>query len=97
MGFLTIVRKLREKEKEMKILIIGLDNAGKTTIVNKFNGEDIDSISPTLGFDIKTLQHRDFQLNFWDVGGQQTIRSYWRNYFEARFAAPRCSDVVRRS
>ena len=35
----------------------GLDNAGKTTILKKFNGEDIDTISPTLGFNIKTLEH----------------------------------------
>ena len=82
MGFLSIVRKLRQKEHEMKILIIGLDNAGKTTIVKKFNGEPTDMIEPTLGFDIKTLEHRGYSLNFWDVGGQQTIRAYWRNYFE---------------
>lgn len=36
----------------------GLDNAGKTTILKKFNGEDVDTISPTLGFNIKTLEHR---------------------------------------
>lgn len=82
MGFLTIVRKLRDKEKEMKLLLVGLDNAGKTTIVKKFNGEPTDTISPTLGFDIKTLAHNDYNLNIWDVGGQQTIRCYWRNYFE---------------
>tara|TARA_Y100000780_G_scaffold178284_1_gene163527 strand:- start:295 stop:468 length:174 start_codon:yes stop_codon:yes gene_type:complete len=35
----------------------GLDNAGKTTILKKFNGEDIDTISPTLGFNIKTLEY----------------------------------------
>src|SRR5258708_1895580 len=60
----------------------GLDNAGKTTILKKFNGEDINTISPTLGFNIKTLEYNRFKLNVWDVGGQQTIRSYWRNYFE---------------
>ena len=38
----------------------GLDNAGKTTIVKKFNGEDIDTISPTLGFAINTLEHRGY-------------------------------------
>jgi len=38
----------------------GLDNAGKTTILKKFNGEDIDTISPTLGFNIKTLEHRGY-------------------------------------
>ncbi|CAM9477724.1 unnamed protein product, partial [Laminaria digitata] len=60
----------------------GLDNAGKTTIVKKFNGDDISTIEPTLGFNIKTLEYEGYQLNVWDVGGQQTIRSYWRNYFE---------------
>lgn len=60
----------------------GLDNAGKTTIVKKFNGDDINDIEPTLGFNIKTLAYNGYQLNIWDVGGQQTIRSYWRNYFE---------------
>ena len=60
----------------------GLDNAGKTTILKKFNGEDITTISPTLGFNIKTLEHNGFNLNIWDVGGQKSLRSYWRNYFE---------------
>lgn len=49
MGLLTILRKLREKEKEMRILILGLDNAGKTTIMKKFLGEDVSTIEPTLG------------------------------------------------
>lgn len=38
--------------------------------------------SPTLGFNIKTLEYKNFKLNMWDVGGQTSIRSYWRNYFE---------------
>jgi len=66
----------------MRLLMLGLDNAGKTTILKKFNGEDIDTISPTLGFNIKTLEYKGNTLNIWDVGGQQTIRSYWKNYFE---------------
>lgn len=63
--------------------MLGLDNAGKTTILKKFNGEDINTISPTLGFNIKTLEHRGFRLNMWDVGGQKSLRSYWQNYFES--------------
>ena len=59
-----------------------MDNAGKTTILNKMNGEDITKIAPTLGFNIKTLSFKGFKLNMWDVGGQKTIRAYWRNYFE---------------
>ncbi|GAB5591199.1 ADP-ribosylation factor-like protein 2 [Umbelopsis nana] len=82
MGLLTILKKNRQKEKEMRILMLGLDNAGKTTILKRINGEPIDTISPTLGFNIKTLEHGPYKLNIWDVGGQKSIRSYWRNYFE---------------
>ena len=82
MGLLTILKKVKQKEREVRILMLGLDNAGKTTVVKKFNGEDIDLIAPTLGFNIKTLEYRGFKLNIWDVGGQTSLRSYWRNYFE---------------
>lgn len=82
MGLMTILRKVKAKEREMRILILGLDNAGKTTIVKKLKGEDVHTISPTLGFDINTLEFDRYKLNLWDVGGQQTIRAYWRNYFE---------------
>ncbi|KAL4623024.1 ADP-ribosylation factor-like protein 2 isoform X2 [Arapaima gigas] len=83
MGLLTILKKMKRKEREMRLLMLGLDNAGKTTIMKKFNGEDVSTISPTLGFNIKTLEHRGFKLNIWDVGGQKSLRSYWRNYFES--------------
>ena len=69
MGLLTILKKMKEKEKEMRLLILGLDNAGKTTIVKKFNGENIEEIPPTLGFNIKTLEYEQFKLSIWDVGG----------------------------
>ncbi|CAH8391683.1 unnamed protein product [Eruca vesicaria subsp. sativa] len=82
MGLLSIIRKIKKKEKEMRILMVGLDNSGKTTIVLKMNGEDTSVISPTLGFNIKTIIYQKYTLNIWDVGGQKTIRSYWRNYFE---------------
>ncbi|KAK5812302.1 hypothetical protein PVK06_027730 [Gossypium arboreum] len=59
-----------------------MKSAGKTTIVLKINGEDTSVISPTLGFNIKTITYQKYTLNIWDVGGQRTIRSYWRNYFE---------------
>ncbi|EGD78131.1 ADP-ribosylation factor-like protein 2 [Salpingoeca rosetta] len=82
MGLLTIIKKLKMKEKTVRILMLGLDNAGKTTILRKFNGDDINTIMPTLGFNIKSLEHNGYTLDFWDVGGQKSLRSYWRNYFE---------------
>lgn len=82
MGLLKIIRKVKQKEKEMRLLLLGLDNAGKSTVMKRFLGDDISKISPTLGFDIKTLEHKGYRLNLWDIGGQATIRAYWRNYFE---------------
>ncbi|KAF8314605.1 GTP-binding protein [Cantharellus anzutake] len=82
MGLLSIIRKNQRKAKEMRILFLGLDNAGKTTILKRLNGDDIGSVSPTLGFEIKTFIHGKYTLNIWDVGGQRTLRPYWRNYFE---------------
>jgi ADP-ribosylation factor-like protein 2 len=82
MGLLTILKKVKQKEKELRILILGLDNAGKTTIMKKVSGEDVHVIAPTVGFNIKSLEYNDYMLNLWDVGGQKSIRTYWRNYFE---------------
>lgn len=45
---MTILKKQRLKEKELRILILGLDNGGKTTVLKKLNGEEIDEIAPTL-------------------------------------------------
>jgi len=71
-----------QADKLTKIITRGLDNAGKTTIVKKIMNEYINTVSPTLGFIIKTIDFQGYKLNIWDVGGQKTIRSYWRNYFE---------------
>lgn len=45
-------------------------------------GLDTMEIAPTVGFNIKTLEYNGYLLNLWDVGGQKSIRAYWRNYFE---------------
>ncbi|GAA6001315.1 ADP-ribosylation factor-like protein 2 [Rhodotorula paludigena] len=82
MGLLTIIRKARLKEKQVRILMLGLDNAGKTTICKAILGEDVDEVSPTLGFNIRTIVHQGYSLNVWDIGGQTSLRPYWRNYFE---------------
>merc|ERR1711937_670583 len=66
----------------LRILMLGLDNSGKTSILKRLSDEDITHIMPTQGFNIKSLLHEGFKLNVWDIGGQKTIRPYWKNYFE---------------
>jgi ADP-ribosylation factor-like protein 2 len=90
MGLLKILRKIKMKEKQIRLLILyfkiltnrGLDNSGKTTIVKSIMEQDVTEIAPTLGFTINTIKYKDYTINVWDIGGQTTIRSYWRNYFE---------------
>ncbi len=81
-GLLNIIKKIRKNEKEVRILVLGLDNSGKTTILKALSNEDITQITPTKGFNIKNLSHDGFKLNVWDVGGQEALRKYWNNYFE---------------
>ncbi len=82
MGLLSILRKNRQKERQIRVLLLGLDNAGKTSILKRLQGQDISEVSPTLGFNIQTVEAGGFKLNMWDIGGQRSLRSYWRNYFE---------------
>lgn len=82
MGLLNLLRKLKKNDNEARLLVLGLDNAGKTTILKKLSDEDPTHIAPTQGFNIKSLMQGEFKLNVWDIGGQKSIRPYWRNYFD---------------
>lgn len=83
MGLLTIIRKAAHKERQLRLLFLGLDNSGKSTILKRLlQDPSWDSLSPTLGFDIQSLQFLNYTLNIWDIGGQKILRPYWKNYFE---------------
>ena len=55
MGLLKLLRSLKKNDREARILVLGLDNAGKTTILKALSEEDISTIMPTQGFNIKAL------------------------------------------
>merc|ERR1719326_848061 len=82
MGLLNLLRTLKRDDKEARILVLGLDNSGKTTILKALSEEDISTIQPTQGFNIKAINQEGFKLNCWDIGGQKAIREYWPNYFD---------------
>lgn len=69
--------------KECRILILGLDNAGKTTILNRLqnDSDEVMQTVPTIGFNVETLQYKNIKFQVWDLGGQTSIRPYWRCYF----------------
>uniref|UniRef100_A0A670ILP8 ADP ribosylation factor like GTPase 3 n=1 Tax=Podarcis muralis TaxID=64176 RepID=A0A670ILP8_PODMU len=62
---------LRSEEQELRIVLLGLDNAGKTTLLKSLASEEVSTITPTQGFNIKSVHSHGFKLNVWDIGGQR--------------------------
>lgn len=69
-------------KKQMRILMVGLDAAGKTTILYKLKLGEIVTTIPTIGFNVETVEYKNICFTVWDVGGQGKIRPLWRHYFQ---------------
>ncbi|CDS06932.1 Putative ADP-ribosylation factor like protein1 [Lichtheimia ramosa] len=89
-----LYRYLTRKE-EYYVLIIGLDNAGKTTLLERIKSIFIgvpglapERIAPTVGLNIGRVDIKSSRINFWDLGGQQDLQSIWERYY------PECHGIV---
>jgi len=69
-------------KKEMRILMVGLDAAGKTTILYKLKLGEVVTTIPTIGFNVETVEYKNISFTVWDVGGQDKIRPLWRHYYQ---------------
>jgi hypothetical protein len=67
--------------KEMRVVMLGLDAAGKTTILYKLHIGEVLSTVPTIGFNVEKVQYKNVVFTVWDVGGQEKLRPLWRHYF----------------
>ena len=61
---------------------VGLDAAGKTTILYKLKLGEIVTTIPTIGFNVETVEYKNISFTVWDVGGQDKIRPLWRHYYQ---------------
>ena len=61
-------------QKEMTILMLGLDAAGKTTTLYNFKLGEVVATIPTIGFNLESVQYKNIKFNVWDIGGQEKIR-----------------------
>eukprot|EP01054_Gregarina_sp_Poly1_P002067 Gregarina_sp_Poly_1__2066@NODE_1543_length_3881_cov_98_229942_g1018_i0_p2_GENE_NODE_1543_length_3881_cov_98_229942_g1018_i0NODE_1543_length_3881_cov_98_229942_g1018_i0_p2_ORF_typecomplete_len232_score20_62Arf/PF00025_21/4_2e54Ras/PF00071_22/1_9e15SRPRB/PF09439_10/7_2e13Roc/PF08477_13/3e11Gtr1_RagA/PF04670_12/1_2e09Galpha/PF00503_20/6_3Galpha/PF00503_20/2_7e05MMR_HSR1/PF01926_23/2_6e07FeoB_N/PF02421_18/8_7e05GTP_EFTU/PF00009_27/0_0013MnmE_helical/PF12631_7/0_0079RsgA_GTPase/PF03193_16/0_65RsgA_GT len=83
MVLLREIRAEQTRNHNIRCLVLGLDNAGKSSIVAKLFKQDARAVAPTLGFSIKTMKIHRVSIDFWDVGGQKTLRPFWSNYYHA--------------
>merc|ERR1711915_432921 len=68
-------------KQEVRILMIGLDAAGKTTVLYRLKLGEVVTTIPTIGFNVETVEYRNLRFTVWDVGGQDKIRRLWRHYY----------------
>ena len=79
--FSRLWTKLLSK-REFRILMVGLDAAGKSTILYQLQmGEKVKTI-PTIGFHVETLDYKGLNVIVYDVGGQDKIRGLWKYYYQ---------------
>lgn len=100
-GVLSSVWSLFNGNRPYKLLILGLNNAGKTSILYHLQLGHSITTQPTLGGNTEhlTITNKANQINFscWDLGGQEQLRSYWRLYYDQTDAVIFVVDAVEHS
>ncbi|KAA3678018.1 ADP-ribosylation factor-like protein 6 [Paragonimus westermani] len=84
MGILqTLAKFFRLSKREMKILVIGLDNSGKTTIINYLKPEEkqVSYVVPTVGFNVEKVFVKPLSFTCFDMSGHTRYRNLWEHYY----------------
>jgi len=68
-------------QEERKIIIVGLDNAGKTTTLYKLLLDEVVATAPTVGGNVEEFTFKNIKFIMWDIGGQESIRATWSTYY----------------
>ncbi|CAF1132448.1 unnamed protein product [Rotaria sordida] len=76
------IASLFPKKEEIRVLMFGLDAAGKTTALYVMKLGEVVTTIPTIGFNVETVEFRNIKMTAWDVGGRDKIRPLWRHYYQ---------------
>mmetsp|Transcript_19840 Transcript_19840/g.36971 ORF Transcript_19840/g.36971 Transcript_19840/m.36971 type:complete len:195 (-) Transcript_19840:47-631(-) len=67
--------------QEKRLLLLGLDAAGKTTLLYSLKLNECVHAVPTVGFNVEHITYKKLDMTMWDVGGQDKIRRLWNHYY----------------
>ena len=71
-------------EIEFRLSIIGFQNAGKSTILQRIKfGDEAQGTVPTIGYDLQELSIKNVKLKVYDLSGQENLRQTWKHYYES--------------
>merc|ERR1719393_927790 len=68
--------------KDVRVLIVGLDAAGKTTTLYRLKLGEVVTTIPTIGFNVETVEYKNISFTAWDIGGRGQMRALWRHYYQ---------------
>ena len=81
-NWLTTIYNRFNQKTPVRLLLLGLDAAGKTTILYKLKLNETVNTIPTIGFNVEQLTYKNLEFTCWDVGGQDRLRTLWPHYFD---------------
>ena len=70
-----------EQQRNIVLLMLGLDNAGKTCTAKMLVGEDLETVAPTIGFSKVSTKYKGFNVTIYDLGGSKSFRGIWPKYY----------------
>ena len=81
---LSSLKKMKEaaggEDNNKKVLFLGLDNAGKSTLLFQMKDKQFKETVPTVGLNVEQIIYRGTNFTLWDVSGQAT--RLWKHYFD---------------
>uniref|UniRef100_A0A8C2DFE8 ADP-ribosylation factor n=1 Tax=Cyprinus carpio TaxID=7962 RepID=A0A8C2DFE8_CYPCA len=81
-NYFTMIFSRPFPKNQIKLLMVGLDAAGKTTVLYKLKLGEVVTTIPTIGFNVETVEYKNISFAVWDVGGQSKIRGLWKYYYQ---------------
>ena len=78
----SFIQRCVTGQKDVRILMVGLDAAGKTTVLYKLVSGNVVTTIPTIGFNVETVKYKNINFTMWDVGGRSGTRGLWRHYYQ---------------